>query len=152
MNNNESTTAIGFYCFAESYQLSAEALETANVRVPRPEAPIYFCYYHSIELYLKSWLLANGVPSEDLYKEYGHDIQKIADKAKVFGLELRKEDEALISYMSQRGVLSSKRYLREGLTLSQPTADDLCRTCSYLRENTGKAAGMLTNTSTSRLN
>ena len=60
MVEKNRTSALGLFNFAHSYWASASALETKDVRASHADAPICYLYFHSVELYLKSYLLAEG--------------------------------------------------------------------------------------------
>ena len=51
---------------------------------------------HAIELALKSYLLASGVPREKLKTKYGHRLQEAFSDAKAFGLPTDPEIEKMI--------------------------------------------------------
>lgn len=48
--------------------------------------PVMFLVGQSIELALKAYLVAKGVPLRDLRTEYGHELHKSLRKAKELGL------------------------------------------------------------------
>ena len=100
MTSETRTSSVGLYNYAHTYASSAEALANVELRVTHPTAPVYFLYYHSIELYLKSYLLACGVSLKKL-KKMSHSTRKLAEAVKSYGLQLRDEDEAIIDFMSE---------------------------------------------------
>ena len=55
----------------------------------RPELllPACFLYCRAIELVLKAFLRAKGVPTQDLIKKIGHDLKKALNKAEKLGLD-----------------------------------------------------------------
>ena len=129
MDNDERTSGVGLFNYAHSYCSSAIALERTNVNATHPRAPVYYLYYHSMELYLKAYLRAHGVPLVDLRHEYSHRIRKTADKAKSFGLPLRDVDEAVFDYMHQTNALIEARYIVTGTKFGSLTTEPLLDTC-----------------------
>lgn len=112
--NDQSKAGVGFFNFAHSYCVSAIALQDTKIDATHPDSVVYYLYYHAIELYLKSYLLAQGISLEDVEKKYRHHTRKIADKAKTFGLKLTDDDEQVITQMAESDNVISARYLRIG--------------------------------------
>lgn len=112
--DEQTINAVGFFNFAHSYCASAIALGDTNIDATHPDSVVYYLYYHAIELYLKSYLLAQGVSLEDIEKKYRHHTRKIANKAKTFGLKLTEVDEQVITQMAKSDNVISARYLRIG--------------------------------------
>ena len=77
-------TPFGFFHYGKEF-LDA----TKGFVEPLDYSPVpYYLYCHSIELFLKAFLLVKGVDKKDLkdMKEYGHDLEKILKKAQKLGL------------------------------------------------------------------
>lgn len=71
------TTAIGLHTDAR------EMIAAATILLEQEKIlfqPVYFLLGHSLELLLKSILLANEIPLSQLKKKYGHDLEKAARK------------------------------------------------------------------------
>lgn len=131
MSNNNDATPVGLFNFAHTYAASAAALSTVEVKATHWNAPIYFLYFHAVELYLKAFLRAHGETPDDLKRQYGHNTRKLADKAKEYRLDLTLKYEEAIMLMDSNvtdNVMSS-RYLRVGNHKRLPLSvfDDLCR-------------------------
>lgn len=139
MEGEDRATSIGLFNYAHSYSVSAIELQDSEVRVTHPDAPVYYLYYHAIELYLKSYLRANGVTVNDLSKKYSHRALKTANATKNFGLIFRSEDIALFDIMHKSDAVIETRYIVTG-SKQLPTFEALRDTCSYLHKMIGSAA------------
>ena len=133
-DDQDRTSAIGLFNFAHSYCSSAIALERANVRATHANSPVYYLYYHSIELYLKSFLRAHNISTEKLAKKYSHRTRKTTNKAKKLGLVLRNVDEDIIDYMHHTNAVIEARYIVAGYKPAMPTFESLSDTCRYLHD------------------
>jgi hypothetical protein len=120
--------AIGLFNYAHSYAQSAVALEEIEPEVSHANAPVHFLYFHAIELYLKSCLVACGDDLEDLRKQFGHKVRPLADRAKLYELTLRVGDEAVIDLMDKTDNVISARYIRLGVHTRLPVIAyfDIC--------------------------
>ncbi len=133
MSEEERTTAVGLFNYAHSYAASAIELENTRVDATHPDAVVYYLYFHAIELYLKSFLLAHGNDIEYLREKYGHNVLKLANASKDLGLTLEDVDEAVIDSMKQTDNVISTRYLRTG-SHTLPTLNALQETCYRMHE------------------
>ena len=74
-------------------KLGDEFFEAAKVLYEKygndPKWPTYFLAFHSLELYLKSYLLRKGKPLRWAEKEIGHNIRRATEEAKKIGLILQ---------------------------------------------------------------
>ena len=120
--------AIGLFNYAHSYAQSAVALEENEPEVSHANAPVDFLYFHAIELYLKSCLVACGDDLENLRKQHGHKVRGLADRAKLHGLTLGDGDEAVIDLMDKTDNVISARYIRLGVHSRLPVIAyfDIC--------------------------
>jgi hypothetical protein len=75
-----------FANLAEQY-LEAGEIVRANSQ-GRLLCPIFFLAFQSLENYLKSYLLVNGVPIEDIRYKFGHKIRTLLTEAKIKGLKV----------------------------------------------------------------
>ncbi|MDO6482012.1 hypothetical protein [Shimia thalassica] len=114
MADEDKYSAVGLFNYAHSYAASAIELESSTVDATHPDAVVYYLYFHAIELYLKSYLLAHSVSEEDVQFKFGHKTRKLANKAKQLGLTLIEEDEAVVTLMAKTDNVISSRYLRVG--------------------------------------
>lgn len=137
-DEDERTAPIGLFNYADSYWRSAVALAKAEVRATHPHAPICFLYYHSIELYLKAYLRAEGYSVRDLRTQFGHNSVKLRDEAKRHGLHFDDEDVAVLSYMGETDAVMETRFLRTGY-FERPAEEALNRTCKSLHKSVGEA-------------
>ena len=111
MDDEERTTALGFYHYAHSYAASAIALSKASVDATHPRAPMTELFRHAIELYLKAYLKHKGVTVLELRKHYGHSIKRLSKKALLLGLQISAGERALMLGLEDP---SHDRYLRTG--------------------------------------
>jgi hypothetical protein len=75
---------MGFHRYASEYLRAAEGFEVKDGFSPVP----YYLVCRSLELSLKSFLLAKGVPKKK-FKErsLGHDLEKVFEKAISMGID-----------------------------------------------------------------
>jgi HEPN domain-containing protein len=130
LSDENRTTSVGLFNYAHTYAASAAALSAAEVKATHWNAPVYFLYFHAVELYLKAFLLANGVTLGDLKLDYRHNARKLTEKAKEHLLDLSPKYEEAINLMDETDNVISSRYLRVGTHKRLPFSvfDDLCRT------------------------
>jgi hypothetical protein len=57
--------AAGMFRYAESFRRAADLLRIQDRKMLPFQQPIYFLYYHSIELYLKAFFKAQGLPDSE---------------------------------------------------------------------------------------
>lgn len=74
---------LGFHRFASEFLRTAGSFESAQAFSPVP----YYLFCHSIELFLKAFLLTENVSKKYLKQRLGHDLAKALEKAKELGLE-----------------------------------------------------------------
>tara|TARA_R110002049_G_scaffold140930_5_gene302300 strand:- start:30554 stop:31021 length:468 start_codon:yes stop_codon:yes gene_type:complete len=108
-------TAVALFNYAHSYAQSALTLEQNETDATHWNAPIYFLYFHAIELYLKSLLVRTGHDLETLRKEHGHKVQPLAELCQQEGLQLTVEGSEVISLMANTDNVISSRYIRVGV-------------------------------------
>lgn len=133
--NNERTTSIGLFLNAEAYWSGANVLYRSNKRkkrtVPFGEKPLYYCYYHAIELYLKAFLRCqHGV--DELEGNFRHRTIKMMKRAQELGISFDDEDVEVLIMMGDTDAVIRSRYPRTG-SFSWPTLEALNRTCKSLR-------------------
>lgn len=126
MNDDERTTALGFYHFAHSYAASARSLSQLVIHATHSDAPVRFLFRHAVELYLKAYLRHQGVTVVELAKRsLGHSTVLLLARASELGLQLQPGDQTLIHALDDA---ISDRYLRTGARriLSAEQAHELC--------------------------
>lgn len=108
-DNPERTTSIGLMRYAVEFFEAAEVVDDEIGTRPGFEefAPIPAMYLlgHSLELALKAFFLAKGVPLTDLRKNFGHNLSKLLASAHERGLS----QDAL--QLEEAGALSALDYL-----------------------------------------
>ena len=134
-DEDDRTTEIGLFNYAHSYWRSAVALHKAKVRATHPDSPVWFLYFHAIELYLKSYLRAHGLSVAELRKKFGHRICCLSDEAKRRGLTFDDEDIEVISLMVCMD-LTDVRYIKTG-AFQRPSHEALDRTCNSFHASVG---------------
>ena len=138
-DEDKRTTPMGFFNVAHSYYRSAEGLSALKLNVTHPDAPVSFLYFHAIELYLKSLLLASGFTVSDLRKpQFGHRISVLAERAAELGVVFDEADNAVFSFMAVTDIVIEARYIVTGYR-TEPTQDALNQTCKRLHQRIGSA-------------
>lgn len=129
------TTPMGMYHFAQSYALSAKCLNEKKVKATHPDAPIRFLYCHAIELYLKSYLLLQGITINVLSSRgFGHNLEKLLSKSIEYGLTITVEHQDHIQLANQA---IRDRYIETGYqTVLLP--ETLSAICSNLNQQIGR--------------
>ena len=108
---------VGIFNYAHSYASMAGAFRTSSnsLDCTHPEAPIYFLYYHALELYLKSFLVSQGVSEGELRsRELGHNLDALLKKSEVLGLKVSPQVSNITKLAGQTDNVMSSRYLRTG--------------------------------------
>ena len=81
--NEERTSAVGYFFFGKSYLDSAaflkEGLEKQQLEIPF-HAPVYHLFGRAFELFFKAIIRTNGTSTEQL-KALGHNLERLATKA-----------------------------------------------------------------------
>lgn len=135
--DEQRTTPIGLFNFAESYWQAAVALDKAKLTSTHPHSPVSFLYYHAIELYLKSFLRLHGHTPSELQQKFGHSTRRLKNRAAKLGLTFDDEDITVLSKMSKSDVLIRARYIQTGPICDWPALEALNRTCRSLRQLVG---------------
>ena len=134
----DKTSARSYFDFAESFWLSASALREVQVKnAPNRAYPIFFLYYHAIELYLKAYLRAQGMPADVLQSEFRHDAGKLSKYARKMGASIKPKEAGLFDLAGKANAAILVRYQSGGYRL--PSMSALERACKCLREITGQA-------------
>ena len=125
-SNNDATlekrrTALGTFNFAESFRHSADRLRISKLKRIPFDAPVRFLYYHSIELYLKSYLRSHGISAAYIKSKYQHRFRKLEKACAKYGLKLDDEDHDVIERIDGDNYWDA-RYLTTG----SKTFGDLC--------------------------
>lgn len=133
---DKRTNAIGLFNFANSYFAAAVGLQRLKIKTTHPDSPVDYLYYHSIELYLKSYLRARGCTVRDISHRFGHKLQLAAQVARWLGLEFHEKDWELITLVAQGGNQMASRYISTGF-FTRPRHEALFGTCRSLHETIG---------------
>lgn len=108
------TTDIGLFNFAENYLLCGKTLTGQKIEGLRFADPIFYNLYHSIELFLKSYLRNKGIGAYELSDKYGHNLEKLYNKANTFGLTLEQKDVDRIKHFKAHQLVIESRYISTG--------------------------------------
>jgi hypothetical protein len=135
-DSEERSTPLGFFNYAESYRAAAQTLEASDFKATHPEAPIRYLYYHSLELYLKSYLRFKGVRVEELRTKYRHRFCCMANASHELGLDLPEAVIASFSHMMISDEVMRSRYLETGY-FNWLALDALYNVCQMVRDEVG---------------
>ena len=134
MSDDARSTPVGFYHYAHAYAASALALTSAHVASTHPDAPIRFLYSHAVELYLKSYLLLNGVSLKLLGShDFGHNVARLLDHAEQLGLAAQDVHRAYAQFLNEA---ISDRYIQTG-SRRVLSNENLFEFCVYLHDQIG---------------
>ncbi len=78
-----------------------------------PSWPRYFLLCHSIELALKAYLAAQGVPPSELKNTFGHDLKELLTEAIRLGLAIDVPARTEIELLNEAHTKYWPRYPRE---------------------------------------
>ena len=136
-DEDERTTPLGLFNYAHSYWRSAVALKQARVKATHPGDPIWFLYFHAMELYLKYYLRLHGKSVANLRDEYGHRMDRLAKGARSFGFQFDDEDREVLSVIASMNPIDV-RYIKTGF-FRRPTHEALDRTCKSFHHSAAEA-------------
>jgi len=117
MTASPDASPIGTFNFAHSYLGAARALDRLDWRdlETHPDSPVAFLYWHAIELFLKAFLLADGMKIAELrQKKFGHNLIALRGEAIRRGLPLTDQINELLDFMPSTEAMIDLRYLRLG--------------------------------------
>jgi hypothetical protein len=84
--------------------------------------PVYFLLCHAMELALKAYLAASGVPAKTLRNKIGHDLGQALRDAKSHGLAADDRFQELVSWLAPDHLDHSFRYRRAAGFVRYPSA------------------------------
>ena len=95
-----SETSRAWFHMAQAYLCDAVVLEATADKPPGGfyGEPVRFLYFHSIELFLKTYLRLQGVEEDKIRKCYGHNLAKIVKEAECQGLSIVELVRAVCEY------------------------------------------------------
>jgi len=133
-NLEARTTPVGMFHYAHAYAASALTLNKVDVHTIHSDAPIRFLFSHSIELYVKAYLLLKGLSVEELASRgLGHNLKNLTSKAVKLGLSIPNEHRTWIE-LANEAILD--RYIKTGArTVLLP--ESLAAICANLHEQIG---------------
>lgn len=128
MDKEERTNAMGLFSFAHSYWEAASVLQNTPRCATHPDSPRDYLYYHSIELYLKSYLRLKGYTLEKLRK-IGHGIPSLHKEAISVGLSDDVQSHGIIASIGKNYLPA--RYIESGF-FTRPRPEALWGVCYVL--------------------
>jgi len=113
----ERTTPYGLWRYGNDFRRAAVTVYAEHRTVGF--MPLYFLLGQSIELSLKAFLLARGLPLNELRrKKYGHNLEKLLNEALERGLsrqvELEQEHVAAINLLGIEYLARQFQYINTG--------------------------------------
>jgi HEPN domain-containing protein len=129
------TTPMGLYYLACSYHEAARVLTNVRLEGSHPGLPISFLYFHTIELFLKSFLRLHGHTVSELRssRKFGHNFGAMRTRASELGLKFTAKDIRLIRHIRLTDAFMRSRYLQTGYYPETPI-EALEQTAKSLRE------------------
>lgn len=127
-------SAIGTFNYAHSFLAAGQALLKTNLPLgsTHPDSPVEFLHWHAIELFLKAYLLADGMSEDALRKRpFGHDITTLTEEAGKRGLVLTDHDRSVLSFMATTDDMIDLRYLKVAMK-TIPVIGEIEATCKSL--------------------
>jgi len=131
-DDDDRTTAMGLYQFAESYRICGSSLVTRLPSILRFDDPVRFLFLHAIELYLKAVLRSSGMSVLQV-KTMGHNIQRLLDMSKTSGFALPADAEQGLVFFADQTPIMETRYLKTGYS-HRPTLEGLRDMTDMVRE------------------
>lgn len=106
---------LGFFNYAHSYCQCGFDLMKRMPDATHSSQVIRHLFYHAIEMYLKSYLLAKGLAQTELSKrELGHRIGNLLDAAIDRGIQLPVSFHPELRHLQETDNVISSRYIRCG--------------------------------------
>jgi len=126
------TTAMGLYNTACSYYLAARELEKLGLRGTHPRMPVLLLCFHTIELFLKSFLRLTHSVAQLSSRDFGHKLPDLAEAARANKLFIAKKDVGLIT-MCDLDLVFGARYIKTGFYV-MPNTNELLDVCARLQQ------------------
>lgn len=104
----KGATPFGIFLLANDFLTAAETAK-ANFRI-RSGGPVRLLCFHAIELFLKSYLRAQG-QDVDTLRAFGHRLSDIAQSAASCGLDLPLHTQRELSRLTERSDYVRVRYM-----------------------------------------
>jgi hypothetical protein len=129
---------LGTYHLAEDFfkaavQLAA-AQDNGQLRLRFATLIHFHLHCHSVELALKAFLRATGTGTEDLRRQFGHNLQRLLDAAFAVGLTLGADKgrvRAVVEWLNIHGRAQTFRYFESGY-MQLPSLEDVQQSNSYI--------------------
>lgn len=137
-DDDDRTTSVGLYHFAESYRDCGEALAARRPDKLMFDAPIEFLFWHAIELYFKAYLRAQGATAAELRTKFGHNLSRLHAACVDQGLSLSRYPEAFFDFMDPDEAIEA-RYIRIGAKMAKPTVISLQGVTAEIRDAVAQA-------------
>ena len=118
---------------AEAYWRAAVELEKAGLSDAFAALPVRNLYYHSIDLYLKSFLCARGLLQRDLDGRFRNDFRRMRRQCQKRGLVLEKPYSETLEYFVVTPLPLRLKFSATGF-YRVPTVRALDELCQVLRD------------------
>lgn len=118
---------------AEAYWRAGVELERIDLPGPLAPLPVRNLYYHSIDLYLKSFLCSRGLSPSDLDGKFRNNFRRMRKQCQKRGLVLEKPYSETLEYFVVTPLSLRLRFSATGF-YKVPTIQALDELCQVLRE------------------
>jgi hypothetical protein len=123
---------------AEAYWRAAVELEKVALSGPLASLPVRNLYYHSIDLYLKSFLCSRGLLPSDLDGRFRNDFRRMRRQCQKRGLLLEKPYSETLEYFVVTPLPLRLKFSATGF-YRVPTVRALDELCQVLRDRVSPA-------------
>ncbi|WP_420857614.1 hypothetical protein [Marivivens marinus] len=140
---------LGLLNRAEEYLAAAATLRKANPSADKLPEPVYFLYFHAIELLLKAGLAANGLSARQI-KDQAHNLVALQTKLEKFGINFSDAERELIASIKQERGQTATRYYPDaeaGNWITRPKARHLHQVSTTMFGRLARSAFKATHTS-----
>lgn len=109
--------AIGYLNVGRSYEASALRLsvEDAGKTSYLPDFPRRQLFIMAIELYLKAYLLSQGLSEDEIRHKFSHKVDAIGDHCCSLGLELSDKRRDVLQLIEDAETFTRDRYFKGGI-------------------------------------
>ena len=110
---DNATEFVGWATMSQDYLEAALTLDAVRQKRKRVSEPSLFIYHHSVELALKSYLLASGKTAADL-KIIGHHFETLLNQCLKLDFRLSEEAKEFVRELPDTGGVIDVKYFKIG--------------------------------------